>query len=439
MHAIGNQGCNLSKTTKASAPSKLEVLTGQLTELGNKYIEDKDYISAQLTFRKLLQLDSKDVNARFIYAHLIEDGTHKKLAEARDLLLSILDDHPEILNNPTEDNLNLVRGAALRCSNIGPNDRAIDLLRKLARASNRADDHFHLSEVLTRCNAFEESVASLERAIRLDPNSFDTETNRETLKFARSQLNKAASGAAKDSKRVGRYPETHDFTGDLRKLIRNHIAVNLNSAPKFIEKSTRFFTMGSCFARNLSKNLIENGYTSHHMEISEYINTTFANRVFVDWLRDADIDEAIKGRFVELLPPGWSKDNTLQAIKSSDVFILTLGVAPAFFDRDTGSFVLPRPTALNSRALAEKYLYRTTSVKVQADCLSKSTMRLTAHEVVNNSNIPDIFYWPSFEIFRWAGSNAGDFYAADDGAAWHVSEDKVSSTIRAFVEMFSPT
>jgi len=479
MHAIGNQGCNLSKNAKPAAPSKFEVLTGQLRDLGNKYIEDKDYISAQLTFRKLLQLDSKDVNARFIYAHLIEDGTHKKHAEARDLLLSILDDHPEILNNPTEDNLNLVRGAAMRCNYIGPNDRAIDLLRKLARASNRADDHFQLSEVLTRCNAFEESIASLEKAMRIDPKGFDTETNRETLKFAKSQLNKATSGTAKDSKKVGRYPETSDFTGDLRKLIRNHIAVNLNSAPKFIEKNTRFFTMGSCFARNLSKNLIESGYTSHHMEISEYINTTFANRVFVDWLRDADIDEAIKGRFVELLPPGWSKDNTLQAIKSSDVFILTLGVAPAFFDRDTGSFVLPRPTALNSRALAEKYLYRTTSVQenvdnvlyllnfvrsvapeikivvtvspvplqasfefesaVQADCLSKSTMRLTAHEVVNNSKIPDIFYWPSFEIFRWAGSNAGDFYAADDGAAWHVSEDKVSSTIRAFVEMFSPT
>jgi hypothetical protein len=235
--------------------------------------------------------------------------------------------------------------------------------------------------------------------------------------------------------------------------------------------------MGSCFARNLSKNLIDSGYTSHHMEISEYINTTFANRVFVDWLRDADIDDAIRGRLVELLPPGWSKENTLQAIKNSDVFILTLGVAPAFFDRETGAFVLPRPSALNSRALAEKYLFRTTGVKenvdnvlylidfirsispqikivvtvspvplqasfefesaVQADCLSKSTMRLVAHEVVNHSSISDIFYWPSFEIFRWAGSNASDYYAADDGAAWHVSEDKVSGTIRAFVEMFS--
>jgi hypothetical protein len=74
---------------------------------------------------------------------------------------------------------------------------------------------------------------------------------------------------------------------------------------------------------------------------------------------------------------------------------------------------------------------------VQADCLSKSTMRLVAHEVVNNSGIENIFYWPSFEVFRWGGSNASNFFAADDGAAWHVSEAKVAGTIRAFVDMFS--
>ena len=74
---------------------------------------------------------------------------------------------------------------------------------------------------------------------------------------------------------------------------------------------------------------------------------------------------------------------------------------------------------------------------VQADCLSKSTMRLVAHEVVNNSSLANILYWPSFEIFRWAGSNASNYYAADDGAAWHVSEEKVAGTIKSFVEMFS--
>jgi hypothetical protein len=235
--------------------------------------------------------------------------------------------------------------------------------------------------------------------------------------------------------------------------------------------------MGSCFARNLAGSLLRSGYAAHHMEISEYINTTFANRVFVDWLSDVEIDDAIRERIAELLPKGWSKENTLDIIRNSSVFILTLGVAPAFFDRATGEFVLPRPSALNSRVLAEKYLFRTTSVQenvdnvlylinfvrkiapeikivvtvspvpllasfehesaVQADCLSKSTMRLVAHEVVNNSKLANVLYWPSFEIFRWAGSNASNYYAADDGAAWHVSEEKVAGTIKSFVEMFS--
>ena len=466
-------------STQLATPSAPPTLIGQLRQLGNQYIENKDYISAQLTFRKLLQLDSKDINARFVYAHLIEDGTHKKFAEARDLLLSILDDHPEIYDSPTEDNLSLIRGAAQRCFMVGPNNRAIELFRKLAPASNNAGDYFQLSEILTRCNFFEESISSLEKAIALDPRTYDTQGNRETLEFARSRLRQPTAKMANNRSKVGRYPETSDFTGDFRRLITDHIAVNLNNEPKFVNRHTRFFTMGSCFARNLSRSLNESGYVSNHMEISEHINTTFANRVFVDWLSDADINAAVRHRIVELLPSSWSKENTLQIIKSSDVFILTLGVAAAFFDRQTGEFVLPRPSHLNSRALAEKYLFRTTSVKenvenalyvinfvrsisphirivvtvspvpmlasfehesaVQADCLSKCTMRLVAHEVVNSSNLSNILYWPSFEIFRWAGSNASDYFAADDGAAWHVSEEKVSGTIRAFVEMFSPT
>jgi tetratricopeptide (TPR) repeat protein len=363
---------------------------------------------------------------------------------------------------------------------VGPFPKAIELFRKLAASSNLASDYFLLSEILTQGNFFEEAVTSLEKAIALDPANYDTPGNRETLELARSQASKIGTKQAEKAagkSKVGRYPETADFTGDLEKLIRDHIAVNLNSAPKFLTKATRFFTMGSCFARNLSVSLAQSGYTSHHMEISEYINTTFANRVFVDWLRGAEIDPAIRDRIVELLPQGWSKENMLAVIRSSDVFILTLGVAAAFFDRTTGAFVLPRPTALNSRALAEKYQFRTASVQenvdnvrylidfvrsiapnihivvtvspvpllasfehesaVQADCLSKSTMRLVAHELVNNSQIENIFYWPSFEVFRWGGSNASNFFAADDGAAWHVSEAKVAGTIRAFVDRFS--
>ncbi len=464
-------------TTALDSHTQFQSIVGQIRTLAYKYIEDKDFVSAQLAFQKLLELDPKDINARFIYAQLIDDGSHKKRAEARDMMLAILDEHPEIFNEPSEGNLHLIRSAAVRCSHVGPFTRSMELFRKLARASNQAADYFSLSEILTQGNQFEEAVAALEKAIKLDP-AYDVPANRETLEIARSNAKKGKIKDAKGRTKVGRYPETKDFLGDLQTLITEHIAVNLKAAPKFLDKSTRFFTMGSCFARNLSKSLTDSGYASHHMEISEYINTTFANRVFVDWLRDAEIDPEIRERIVELLPPGSSKENTLGIIKQADVFILTLGVAAAFFDRETGAFVLPRPTALNSRALAEKYKFRTASVQenvdnvlylidfvrsvspgikvvvtvspvplltsfeyesvVQADCLSKSTMRLVAHEVVNNSNLEDIWYWPSFEVFRWAGSNASSFFAADDGAAWHVSEDKVGAAVRAFVQTFSP-
>ena len=463
--------------TAHPAPSPTtDSLLAQLKEMGFKLIEGKDYISAQLIFRKIIELDSKDINARLVYAQLIDDGTHKKHAESRDLMLAILDEYPAIFGNPTEGNLHLIRCAAERCSHVGPNTKAIELARKLAPASDKASDYFLLSEVLTKGNFLEESTSALEKAIALDPATYDTDANRETLRLTRSNVSQTATKKS-NRRKIGHYPDTKDFLGDFRKLIKDHIAVNLVAENKFIGKNTRFFTMGSCFARNLSRSLNESGYASYHMEIAEHINTTFANRVFVDWLANADMDAAIRERLVELLPPDWSKKRTLQIISQSDVFILTLGVAPAFFDRTTGNFVLPRPSALNSRALAEKYLYRTTSVQenvenvlhvirfirnvspaikivvtvspvplqasfeyesaVQADCLSKSTMRLVAQEIVYNSKIFDIFYWPSFEIFRWAGSNSSDYFAADDGAAWHVSEQKVAGTIQAFIEMFS--
>ncbi len=463
-------------TMEITSPQTLDALLAQLKELGFRFIQNGNYSDAQSAFKKIIELDNKDIIARFVYSQLIDDGTHKRYAKSRDLLLSILDEHPDIFDTPIEGNLHLIRSAAERCSLVGPDSRAIELFRKLAPASNKAADYFHLSEILTKGNFLEESISSLEKAIALDPGTYDTEANRETLKIARSNQSQIANKET-TKKRIGRYPLTEDFLGDFQKLITDHIAVNLTNEPKFLSKNTKFFTMGSCFARNLSKSLNNSGYVSHHMEISEYINTTFANKVFVDWLGNADVDNAIRERFAELLPPDWSKEKTFQVIKDSDVFILTLGVAPAFFDRATGDFVLPRPTALNSRVLAEKYLYRTTGVQenvenalhvikfirnvsprikiivtvspvpllasfeyesaVQADCLSKSTMRLVAHEVVNNSNISDILYWPSFEIFRWAGSNSSGYFAADDGAAWHVSEEKVAGTIKAFIEMFA--
>jgi tetratricopeptide (TPR) repeat protein len=183
-------------TTESAAAAAPEALAGQLKALGFKYIRDKDFAGARFAFQQVLELDSRDIDARFVYANLIDDGTHKRVAEARDLMLSILDEHPAICEHPTETNLKLIRAAASKCSQAGPFARAIELYRTLARASNAAGDYFQLSEILTQGNFFEEAVASLEKAIALDPATYDTSANRETLQIARSRLGPAISRTA---------------------------------------------------------------------------------------------------------------------------------------------------------------------------------------------------------------------------------------------------
>src|SRR5215475_13540621 len=116
-------------TTDLAAPPSIEQLLPQLKAAGYKCIEDKDFANALLAFKKIVELDGKDINARFVYAQLLDNGSHKTRAEARDLMLSILDEYPVILDEPTEGNLHLIRNAAVRCSHVGPFPKAIELFR----------------------------------------------------------------------------------------------------------------------------------------------------------------------------------------------------------------------------------------------------------------------------------------------------------------------
>jgi tetratricopeptide (TPR) repeat protein len=433
----------------------------------------KNYKEAIPFFQRYLAHNPKDISAILrLGASYSSEGTHNGVAKCRDLLLyTILSrtDDPGFLENSTL----VMQIAAKACSAVGPKSDELLLRRLLAKKTGQAEDYFYLSECCAGQDLLEEAESALRQAIALDPATYDIPIHRNTLQILESsRKSKALSNVKK-----GRYPDTPIFKGDLGTLIRDHIAVEHKNSPKFINKNTSFFTMGSCFARNITRALIKQRYRSVHMDIAEFINTTFANRYFVDWLEDNLPNESLRTRIEELLPPDFSKEIILEKIRTCDVFILTLGVAPVFFDRQTDEFIMPRPTQLNIRALAEKYVYRTTTVNqnventlyllsfvrklspnakiiitvspvplhmtfefdsaITADCLSKSVMRLTAHELVQNSGMKDVYYWPSFEVFRWAGSHAGPYFATDDGAAWHVSEEAVNTVIDSFLQLFS--
>lgn len=392
--------------------------------------------------------------------------TIKDLAKARDILLH--------LNKVQPDNLLILREAAECCGCVGPIDKSIELWRKLIELSPDADAYFQISEILAYADHLEEAEKYLRMAIQLAPERYGRSV--EDLKVVESARIKEKGKSAVVKK--GRYPETETIQGELKKTILEYVAADLKDAPKFITKDTVFFTMGSCFANNVVRALSKSGYNAQTIYTPEVINTTYANRYFADWLEGVLPPGPLADRICEMLPSDFCKELVIERLTRCDVFIITLGVAPAFFDRETGEFVMPRPTALNSRALGEKYLFRTTSVSenvgnvlhllsyihrlnpgvkvvvtespvplhmtfefrsaVAADCLSKSTLRVAAHEIVHNSGLKNIYYWPSFEIFRWLGSHlAMPVYGVDDGAAWHVSEDMVNLTMNCFIEAFT--
>ena len=191
-------------TAETAPPQTRESLLAQLKQLGFRFFQEANYDDARSVFKKLIELDKKDIISRFIYAQLIDDGTHKKFAESRDLLLSILDDHPDIFDTPIEGNLHLTRCSAERCNLVGPDSKAIELYRRLAPASNMAGDYFQLSEVLTKGNFLEESISNLEKAMTLDPEAYDTDANRETLKIAKSNIEQKPDKRSK-KKKIGRY------------------------------------------------------------------------------------------------------------------------------------------------------------------------------------------------------------------------------------------
>lgn len=475
--------------TEELAPQLEALLADHPTSSGVNYLAGLFHakasrfdLAAQF-YDKTVALDPDHINARIMPIFQFPDLTLHGGQKSRDQLLHIIDHlHPQLVQNP---NYHLIlRYAARYCHLFDRHDRVLEIYRELTRVSNQADDYFEMSanEAVQAVDAHA-AYAALQKAMELDPAKYDTAIHRSTLALVPAQTPAVASAKtrAKRVKRV-KYPHKRDFHGDMYSLVRDHIASEHKLSPKFITPSTKFFTIGSCFAVNIYRALIENGYDATCMWLADNFNTTFANRHLADWLDqrldNPDIEQRIRELSIDI-DSGLEKhdrDYYIEQIRNADVFIMTLGVAAAFFTPE-GEFVMPRPSELHTRALTEQYAFKTSSVAqnvenvkyiidvirslapqikiiltvspvplhatfefesaVVADCLSKSVMRVTAHEVVNHCGFKDVYYWPSFEVFRWAGSNAGPLYSSDDDDALHVSKSAVAATIRCFIDIFS--
>lgn len=263
------------------------------------------------------------------------------------------------------------------------------------------------------------------------------------------------------------YPQDVAEFADLDGLIDRSVLHGYRGKPFLTDDSAIVVTQGSCFARNVARSLGRMGQKVAHLNVNEYINTTFANAYFFEYaLNRAGCAPNVVAMFQDKIPDA-EIERFKSTVRSCAAFILTIGVAPIWISRSTGEMVL----APDKRRMGE-FEMRTSRVEdnrknikqivrliraeapnaevfltlspaplnysfempstIVADCLSKSTLRVAIHEALQNLDT-GVKYWPSFEVVRWVGSHLRPVFGDEDGHPRHVSDWIVDHITRAFI------
>jgi tetratricopeptide (TPR) repeat protein len=378
-----------------------------------------------------------------------------------DICKAILDTHPDMAE------ARHLMGRAMNCQ--ARYGEAVDVLVQAAdERPDNGDYQYHAGALAFQIERFPEAEKYLKRSLELDP-------TREDAKGYLNSLPHAAKPTPSRKRVFGRFPQRVAEFADLEKIIRTDLIRDIAVPQPLLTPKSKVLALGSCFATNMARVLQGLGVTAESIGLTEYVNSTFANRLFMEWLAgDVAVDEANVAVLMKVLSTT-SREAVAQWFRSADVMIYTLGVAPCFFDSETGAFKLAEDSQWVSRG-GSGLTFRTTTVDenvdnlraivniakrlnpnlacvfsvspvplkatferhsaITADCLSKSVLRVAVEQFLADKPA-NSYYWPSFEIFRWVGGYTPEpLFGTEDGAASHVSEAAVSLVMRVFIDLF---
>jgi hypothetical protein len=276
------------------------------------------------------------------------------------------------------------------------------------------------------------------------------------------------------------YPgEQELFETDLAKVIRDFVLPGHAPSAPILQPSAPVVTLGSCFARELRTFLSLSGVSASRFWIPSGLNNTFAILDFFSWCitgtetgrgyryeRDAD------GGIGEWTPEA-ERTAYLDAFTHAGAFVFTIGLAEVWQDRETGSVFwrgIPKEifdanrhvfrlstvdeNAENLRQVVSLIRRVNTTAPIvltlspipllatfrdisclTADCVSKSVLRVAIDQVMTD-RLPNVYYWPSFEIVKWVGATLSWSAYGEDGSTRDVNRRLITHIIDAFLEAY---
>ena len=200
---------------------------------------------------------------------------------------------------------------------------------RAVRSYPESEFYTALGDALVRSGRRAEASVVVDKALALNSKSL-------RARGLRTVLDRPPTKARKT--RWAPYPIQTAAFNDPRKVISTGLLRGYPEGEQFITRSTQFLTLGSCFASNLSKALRAKGMQAFSEFIGENVNSTYANRYFLKWVEEGVQDES--GELMQAAYGDEVRSRYLEATKACDVFVFTLGLAPCFFHRETGQFLL---------------------------------------------------------------------------------------------------
>lgn len=409
-------------------------------------IREKRHSAGYALFDRVLEIDPCHAEAWARYSKALNDHAIRVLERA-----------PEFEGHDPEQAASHRRLAhELNDKALSAARRACDLEPASAKASRA------LAGALATAGQFAEAEAVLGRAVR-EGSIAGTELG---------VVKRLVVVGAAARRRPAIWPRQARQFADLEQLIRDFVLPGSAPAEPILTPASRVVTLGSCFAEHIANSLHEQGVDVFFRKRGEAIDNLYATRHLLEWAAgERSLSDDVSGGDGGVL--------YRNRFETADVVILSLGVSAAYFDRSTGEFVLAGASVFDKGQLAQSCDFRMISLQenvenlhriiqlirgfnratrlvltvspvplaatfdrlsaVQADSVSKSTLRLAAETVVR-AQVAGVYYWPSFEIVRWLGAHLQGGYppvfGADDGASRHVSLWLVRLIIRLFLETF---
>lgn len=244
----------------------------------------------------------------------------------------------------------------------------------------------------------------------------------------------------------------------------------------FLPPSSLVWSIGSCFAGEISVALKTRGVSTCTVHMEDHWISPLALQVVLEWIVE---DKSLPQDFFpqDVLRPE-AKSEIQDALQKADLIIVTLGASLCWFDISGRLAIFPAASKLNSKdrivTVGKNFHMRQTSVMentsailrsielirqcrsrpivftlspvpllasifdipiLSANTISKATLRLALEEI-RQKQLPDVYYWPSYEIVNWFGGHVERAFGEDDRDARHVRQAVIDLISDAFLNSY---